>query len=46
MFAGERGPPEALVKVWKGYKEEDLKTAKEATETLIGRQLSVKFNTV
>lgn len=40
------GPPEALVKVWKGWKEEDVKAAKENMEKLIGCELSVKFDTV
>lgn len=37
------GPPAAVLKVWKGYKEEDLKKAKELIEKLIGCELSKKF---
>lgn len=37
------GPPAAVLKVWKGYKEEDLKKAKELIEKLIGCELSKEF---
>lgn len=43
MFAGKEGPPEALVKVWKGYKKTDLEEVKENVETLLGCSLSVKY---
>lgn len=37
------GLPAAVVKVWKGYNEDDLKKAKELIEKLIGRTLSKEF---
>lgn len=39
MFAGKEGPPEAMVKIWKGYELDDLKKAKKKTE-----MLSVKYD--
>lgn len=44
MFAGKEGPPEALVKVWKGYKKRDLEEVKENVEILLGCRLSVKYD--
>lgn len=43
MFAGKEGPPDGMIKVWKGYKEEDVKKAKENIEQLLGRKLSVSY---
>lgn len=45
MFAGEEGPPEAMIKVWEGYKEKDLEETKQNMEMLICRKLSVKYDT-
>lgn len=46
MFAGKEGPPEAMVRVWEGYKEKDLEKTKQDMEMLVGCKLSVKYDTV
>lgn len=43
MFAGKKGPPDGMIKVWKGYEEEDVKKAKENIEQLLGRKLSISY---
>lgn len=37
------GPPAAVLKVWEGYKEDDMKKAKEIIEKLVGSELSKQF---
>lgn len=46
MFAGEEGPPEAMVKVFEGYEETHLEKTKQNMEMLVGCKLSVKYDTV
>lgn len=43
MLAGKEGLPDGMMKIWKGYKEEDVKKTKKNIEQLLGRKLSVSY---